>query len=198
MTRQLAWSLIADGGTDRALEPIIRWAIGRLDPTVEVLDPEFRKRHGSIPEFLDRYETGAMLTFVHRDAESMSLHERLNEFDGLSVGGLVPVVPMRMTEAWLFIDAEAIASAAGAPSSDLTLPKLGTLESIPDPKAELERLLKEAAGPLKGRRLKKFASTIVDRRVDVASRIRDFSPLEQLDAFRQFQGTLAELYPYSV
>lgn len=196
MTRQLAWSLITDGGTDRVLEPVIRWAIGRLDPAVEVLEPDFRKRKGSIEEFLTNYETGSMLIFVHRDAEGQSLEHRLSEFDHVLEHRVVPIVPVRMTEAWLLIDAEAIALAAGAPSSVVTVPKLKALESLPNPKADLEKLLVDAAGPLTGRRLKKFNGTIVDRRVDVASRIRDFSPLEEISGFRHFQALLAERYPY--
>ena len=30
------------------LVPVIQWAIHRLDPEVEILEPEFRKRRGSV------------------------------------------------------------------------------------------------------------------------------------------------------
>ena len=46
----MTWSIVADGGTDRMLIPIIEWAIHRLDPEVEILEPEFRKRRGSVPD----------------------------------------------------------------------------------------------------------------------------------------------------
>ena len=52
MSRQLTFSVVADGGTDRLLVPIIQWAIHRLDPQVEILEPEFSKRSGSVKEFL--------------------------------------------------------------------------------------------------------------------------------------------------
>ena len=37
MRRQLTWSIVADGGTDRLLIPNLQWAIHRLDPEVEIL-----------------------------------------------------------------------------------------------------------------------------------------------------------------
>ena len=64
MNRQLAYAVVADGGTDRLLVPIIQWAVHRLDPGVEILEPEFRKRRGSVAEFLTAYRPGAMLIFV--------------------------------------------------------------------------------------------------------------------------------------
>ena len=76
MNRQLAYAVVADGGTDRLLVPIIQWAVHRLDPGVEILEPEFRKRIGSVTEFLAAYRTGAMLIFVHRDSESLTLDGR--------------------------------------------------------------------------------------------------------------------------
>lgn len=108
MSRQITYSVVADGGTDRALLPIIEWSIHRLDPEVEILEPEFRKRSGSVHEFLQGYRTGSMITFVHRDAESDSLESRLLEFEDVPQT-VVPVVPVRMTEAWLLIDSRAIA-----------------------------------------------------------------------------------------
>ena len=70
MSRQLTFSVVADGGTDRLLVPIIEWAIHRLDPQVEILEPEFSKRHGRVQEFLKSYTPEAMLIFVHRDSEN--------------------------------------------------------------------------------------------------------------------------------
>ena len=89
-----------DGGTDRALIPIIEWAIHRLDPQVEILEPDFRKRLGSVKDFIGSYKTGAMMIFVDRDAEGEPIEDRLREFDGVT-RCVVPVVPVRMTEAWV-------------------------------------------------------------------------------------------------
>ena len=101
MNRQLAYAVVADGETDRLLVPIIQWAVHRLDPGVEILEPEFRKRRGSITDFLRAYRTGAMLIFVHRDSEGLALEERLQEFDTVDRPDVVPVVPVRMSESWI-------------------------------------------------------------------------------------------------
>lgn len=195
MSRQLTYSVVADGGTDRALIPIIEWAIHRLDPQVEILEPDFRKRLGSVKDFIGSYKTGAMMIFVHRDAEGEPIEDRLREFDGVT-RDVVPVVPVRMTEAWMLIDGAAIARAADRPNAVVPVPPIAQLETLADPKSDLEQLLTSAAGPLTGRRHKQFQRSIVNRRVNVANLIGDFAPLEAVPAFHRFQTDLASLYPY--
>lgn len=196
MRRQLTWSVLADGGTDRMLVPIIQWAIHQLDPTVEILEPQFRKRRRSISEDLETYGTGSMLVFVHRDSENLTLEERLTEFDDITRPDVVPVVPVQMSEAWILFNGTAIARAAGSSSSEVAVPSVAELESIPDPKARLDELLVEAAGRPTGRRRKVFRRSIVERRVSVAGYISDYGPLEGVSAFARFQETLAACYPY--
>ncbi len=196
MSRQLTFSVVADGGTDRLLVPIVQWAIHRLDPEVEILEPEFVKRTGSVTEFLSLYVSDVMLIFVHRDSESAGLEERLREFDSTSRSDIVPVIPVRMSEAWLLIDGQAIARAAGASSSVVSVPRLSEIEKISNPKEQLDYLILQAAGNPSGRRRKNLRRSIVDRRVSVASFISDFSPLENLSAFRHFQTALEKNYPY--
>lgn len=196
MSRQLTFCVIADGGTDRVLVPIIQWAIHRLDPDVEILEPTFSKRKAPIHDFLHTYEPDTMLSFVHRDSENSSLDERLQEFANVVRNDVVPVVPVRMSEAWLLVDGSAIARAADRPSHIVIVPEAAELERLADPKLRLEQLLFEAAGSPTGRRLKNFRRSIVDRRVSVASHIGNFSPLEALPAFVRFQQSLADKYPY--
>jgi hypothetical protein len=196
VSRQLTYLLVADGGTDRALAPIIEWAIHRLDPEVEILEPDFRKRRAPVQEFLDALDTGAMIVFVHRDGEGAPLATRLQEFDGVTRTDVVPVVPIRMTEAWLLIDGAAIARAADRPSAVVAVPNVNQLEGLANPKQALDDLLLAAAGNLTGRRRKQFAQSIVERRVNIASLIDDYSTLESLPAFQQFQADLAVRYPY--
>ena len=197
MSRQLSYVLVADGGTDRALVPIIEWAIHRLDPMVEILEAEFRKRTASVRDFLSTFRTGAMIVFVHRDGENASLADRIREFEGVDRGDVVPIVPIRMTEAWLLVNARAIARAADRPDAAITVPALQRLEAIANPKQVLEERLLEAAGDPTGRRRKQFHKSIVERRVNVATLIAEFSPLEALPAFQRFQSDLAAKYPYS-
>ena len=197
MTRQLTYAVVADGGTDKLLVPIIEWAIHKLDPEVEILEPEFRKRSGSVEDFLNTYESSAMLIFVHRDAENLPLESRMREFTGVARPDVVAVVPVRMSEAWILFDNAAIARAAGSASARVQVPSLAEMENIADPKDRLEQLLLEAAQRPTGRRGRKFRRSLAERRVSVAGLISDFGPLEELSAFRQFQCRLAARYPYS-
>lgn len=197
MSRQLTFSIVADGGTDRALVPIVQWAVHRLDPDVEVLEPEFRKRSGSVVDYLSSYRTGAMIVFVHRDAEGVDHATRLAEFAEVERRDVVPVIPVRMTEAWLLIDGPSIARAAGRPSAEVVVPPVAQLESMANPKGRLEQLLLEAGGPHTGRRAKLFKAALPSMRVDVASLITDYSPLEALPSFKEFQAALAQVYPYA-
>jgi hypothetical protein len=98
-------------------------------------------------------------------------------------------VPVRMTETWLLIDETAIRSAAGNPRGTmvLNLPRLGAIEDKADPKDVLYTALRQAC-ELKGRRLARFSPQ--DAAGIVADRISDFSPLEYLPAFREFQADL--------
>ena len=92
------------------LVPIIEWTIHRLDPDVEILEPEFLKRSGSVQDFLRTYESDAMIIFVHRDSENLPLEHRLREFDDVTRQDVVPVVPVRMSEAWMLFDGTAMAT----------------------------------------------------------------------------------------
>lgn len=139
MSRQVTFSVVGDGWTDRVLAPIVQWAIHRLDPQVDILEPEFTKRRGPLADFLSSYHRGSMLVFAHRDSESASYDERFVEFRRLDRNDVVPVIPVRMTEAWLLIDGSAIARAAGRTSEVVEVPPVHTLEQIADPKRELER-----------------------------------------------------------
>ena len=196
MSRQLTWSIVADGGTDRMLVPIIEWAIHRLDSDVEILEPEFRKRSGSVQDFLRTYESDAMIIFVHRDSENRPLEHRLREFDDVTRPDVVPVVPVQMSEAWVLFDGTAIARAAGSRAVEVSAPRIGDIESISDPKGRLDELLFHAAGSPTGRHGRNFKRSIVQRRLSVATHIADYGPLEVLPAFRRFQDALAERYPY--
>jgi len=93
---------------------------------------------------------------VHRDAEGETLERRVIEIKGVVADlpdPLVPVVPVRMQEAWLLIDEPALRCAAGNPNGviNLDMPAIDRLEGIPNPKQVLHELLLDAS-ELTGRR----------------------------------------------
>ena len=96
---------------------------------------------------------------VHRDAERQTVDDRLAEIRAALQSAalewhLIPVIPVRMTEAWLLLDESAIRLVAGRPTGTepLNLPSVAQVEAEPDPKSCLQEVLATASG-LSGRRL---------------------------------------------
>ncbi len=139
------------------------------------------------------------LLFVHRDAEGQGLEARITEIgDAAAAAGIqdyVPIVPVRMTEAWLLLDEQAIRQAADNPNGTVPLPLApGLPEQLSDPKWVLRECL-IVASEKKGRRLAKFRRDMSRRMQRVATFIDDFSPLRSLSAFIRFeQDTLDALH----
>jgi hypothetical protein len=135
----------------------------------------------------------ADLLLVHRDAEGESRETRVREIRRACPESLrdcaVPLVTVRMQEAWLLISEPAIRGAAGNPKGRhrLSLPSIGTLESIADPKLLLYQALREASG-LAGRHLARFNVAAAAYRV--SELIGDYSDLRRLSAFRAFEEDL--------
>ena len=136
------------------------------------------------------------LLLVHRDRDGMTVEERRAEVHdaaeiprGNADVDVVPVVPVRMTEAWLMFDEGAIREAARNPNGDmpLGLPSGSAAESVRHPKEVLHSALSSASG-LTGRRLRKFNSGSAVHRL--ADCIDDWSPLERFDAFSTLRGDL--------
>ena len=202
---KISYTLLTDGSSDRALMPVLNWLIrdlhARADMQANWADL-FRLpiAPSSLAERIERsielYPCD--LLFVHRDAETASLATRKDEIaraleqaqKRLALPPAVCVSPIRMQEAWLLFDEPAIRRAAGNPhgSQRLALPKLKTVESLPDPKEMLYECLRTASG-LSGRHLRKFRERSVVHRV--ADLIEDFAPLRKLSAFRVLEKDLA-------
>jgi hypothetical protein len=194
MSNTLGFALIADGSSDRALFPIIRWTIRLLLPRVSLFERGFVARGGrplvpTIREAIEEFSPDVL--FVHRDAERSTLEDRRMEVP-TSPGPIVRVVPVRMMEAWLLIDEPALRVAAGNPNatSSLDLPRADELESIPDPKARIGELLLRASGLHSPRRLKRLRRDIAHRVQRLSQLIRDFTPLLRLSAFSAFRAEL--------
>jgi len=133
--------------------------------------------------------------FVHRDAEKQTPELRREQIAGLVVrAGVrhIPVVPVRMTEAWLLPQEKAIRSAAGNPNGteELRLPDIRRVEEIPDPKKVLHDALVIACG-LSARRRSRFP---VEKRIHlIPNYIDDYSCLDVLPSFQALQQDIREM-----
>jgi len=142
---------------------------------------------------LDLYPCDVL--FVHRDAESQPSDLRRAQIaDALrwTLVRHIPVVPVRMMEAWLLIDESAIRSAAGNPNGteNLSLPDIRRLEDIPNPKRVLHDALTTASG-LNARRRSRLS--VPERVHRIPNYIDDFSRLNVLPAFQTLQEDIRVL-----
>ncbi len=194
---ELRYTLLSDGPSDKALMPILTWLLRQHFPNLPIqsrwsdlrrLPRPPRELHDRIRSSIELYPCD--LLFVHRDAENTSLEERLSEINqavlNASIDSQIPavicVVPIRMTEAWLLFDINAIRQAAGNPNGTvpLNLPTLSEIESIPNPKRVLRDILRTAT-ELSARRRRRFDTNIAVQRIPEC--IEDFSSLRSLSAF---------------
>ena len=203
MTRRIRFTLLGDGSSDKALMRHVEWLVREniapdvaIDPQwadLRAAKPKPEGLHGRIERAVELYPCDVL--FVHRDAEKDEPEKRFQEIaeacDGVRVGSNpVPVVPVRMSEAWLLCDEKAIRKAAGNPTGEqrLDLPKLKDVEGLTDPKSTLQNVLRSASG-LTGRRLRAFSP----RARLVADNITDFVSLRRLSAFQRLESDVQRI-----
>jgi len=198
------YTLISDGSSDRALMPILSWALrqSRIRSPLSAQWADFRHLRCPPRGLLNRLVEAVHLypcdlLFVHRDAEAGSPDDRLDEIESAisqlsDAPAWVPVVPVRMLEAWFLRDENAIRKAAGNPGGAmaLDLPVLAQIERVPDPKAVLRRAILVASG-LNRRRQKNVRAGYVLHRI--AELCDDFSTLNDLPAFARFMTELSRV-----
>lgn len=201
--KELKYTLIADGSSDKTLLRIIKWLLDDLYPKLptEGIIADFRGLPDP-PKTLNKKLNAAKryfpsdIVFIHRDTESVnpkSINQRLTEIRK-EIGErefekTVCIIPVKMMETWLLIDEEAIKKAAGNRNfaGKIDLPALKRLEKENQPKKLLHELLLNASG-LKGRNLRKFN---VDKAVHLVSdNIQNYSTLRELEAFSTFENNL--------
>lgn len=193
----LTATLVGDGPSDRCLRGPIEWLLiqhlrgSARSFRVEVATPTTRDLVQRIRDAFKQFPCD--LLFVHRDAERESIDKRQAEIrqaaQTAGIPNFVPVVPVRMTEAWLLFDHGAIRRAADNPGGtiELPVPPVRRLEGMPDPKAKLRQCLL-VASEKQGRHLKRFKRDLDSRVIRVSELIEDFVPLRELDAFRVLES----------
>lgn len=202
---------LADGPSDLPLGTHLAALCADAGCAVDVtpVDPRFLRSSDRSVASRVRYllEQGEApdLVFVHRDAEGQPPEARRIEIrDGSLSGGLrvpvVPVIPVRMTEAWLLLDEVEIRRVAGRPRGrdPLEIPPLKAVESVADPKQVLLTALLTASG-LTGRRRSQFQRDFGRHRALLLQRLDRKGPVTELAAWQQLlmdiDEVLAEVCP---
>ena len=199
--KTLTFTVLAEGGSDRLLIPVIEWVIRSLNApfAFEVVLAEPYASSDLVDtarmrEMLRIYPCDVLI--IHRDSDTQTMQDRRNQIAGAAIflnaeAKRVPIVPVRMTEAWFLKETSAIRAAVGNPHGivSLKLPPKLKWEKLPDPKKMLLDLLTEAS-ELTGRRLKRFNPH--DHRARVGELIEDFSYLRGLSSFDQFEADIQQ------
>lgn len=140
----------------------------------------------------------ADVIFIHRDADSAGIDARLAEIEEHTAHILnktiIPIIPNKMTEAWLLLDEEKIKISAGNPnySKDLGLPSPAAVERIADPKEFLFNKLREVS-ELTGRRLEKFNKDIFKCRRYLIGNLTTNSRIIEVPSYQHLQNKLQEV-----
>lgn len=203
--KALRHTLVSDGRTDANLIPIINWTLKHAAgiELAEGVQAELwrlpAKPKNKPEQLLMAVELHPCdVLFFHRDAEKEPPRVRFDEIrKAFEKAGIqlpvVAVVPVRMLEAWLCFDEDAIRRASGNPNgkASLELPTIRRAELCSDPKAELKEALL-VASELAGRRRQKFNTAAAFWRI--VDFIDDFSPLRELPSFLAFEGSIKALH----
>ena len=144
--KELRYTLLSDGSSDRALMPLLRWLLeGQIEWAIQESWADLRRYPRAPKDLHDRILLSLELypcdlLFVHRDAEREPLQTRIQEIENaLTHAGksqflppAICVVPVRMQEAWLLFDEAAIRRAAGNPNGRerLDLPSVAACEAL--------------------------------------------------------------------
>lgn len=194
---EVRYTLLTDGAGDRTLMPVLRWLLieAGVQAAIQGQWADLRRLRNP-PRTLSERIVHAVklfdcdLLFIHRDAEAQEPKLRFQEISDaialgsntLSIPPHLPVVPVRMTEAWLLFDEDALRRASGNPNGKIPLqiPPRSQWETIPDPKRVLHAAITEATELSSRRRAQFSPSSAVER---IAEHVETFSPLRGIAAF---------------
>ncbi|MFC5954357.1 hypothetical protein ACFP51_07620 [Streptomyces pratens] len=195
---------LSEGTSDQGLVSHVEGIAADLRVPVTVSAPDLRWLRSPVGHSVaDKLRTvrdlgGAYdLAVVQRDADRGSPDVRKAEVAD-AIGETwpelahVPVVPVRMLEAWLLLDEQAIREVAGNPRGriPLELPKATAVERVADPKQQLKDTLAKASG-CKGRRLAELQQRFPRNRHRLLDLLDRHGPGGEVPSWRAFVADLA-------
>jgi len=156
---------LGEGSSDQPLAGIVTLLFQRRGLELRMSAPDLDTLRGVGRSVADKVAAVQKLTseridlfVIHRDSDSSEPQLRYSEIESAMARAapdvaLLAVVPIRMTEAWLLLDEEAIRRVSGNPKGrqSLNLPKSSEAERTSNPKSLLQDSLLVASED-KGRR----------------------------------------------
>ncbi|WP_327038493.1 hypothetical protein [Micromonospora maris] len=197
---------VPEGTSDGPLAAHIERLFFHKGCPVNLATPDFSRLSGVGRDVASRVRAGLELVgdpvdviVVHRDADNAGEHARRLEIESAvrSLGvstELVPVIPVRMTEAWLLLDEAAIRHVAGNPRgrARLNLPRPHEVESRADPKSILRSCLL-AASEESGRRRDTVAGRFNEHRRQLLERLDPTGPVLRLDSWARLVAAIDDV-----
>lgn len=161
---------------------------------------ERRTYTGSTQEKLTKLmaeEPSLDVVFVHRDADGSGLQARVDEICAArdtidNCPPVIPVVPVRATEAWLLADEAAIRAVARRPDGvlNIDMPKFSHIESIANPKQKLQDLICEAS-ELRGAPLAALNRAFAANRAVLLARLDIEGGVKRLPSWSALEARIA-------
>lgn len=188
---------VAEGSSDHPLAGIAELLFRDRGVDLRLTMPPFEQLRGVPKDVESRVEAGLRLmgnqvdlVVVHRDADNVGRAVRHEEIAGAlkktDAPVWCPIIPVRMTEAWLLLDEVLIRQIAGNPrgKTALGLPKIHEVEKVADPK-ELLRSALIAAAESTGRRRDRDAKRFNQQRRQLLERLDRHGPVSKLSSWQQ-------------
>jgi Domain of unknown function (DUF4276) len=203
VTDTMRIAFLGEGSSDNGIAPHIERLAAERRIRSSVTVPDFARLGSkighSVPEklcalrgFGDEYD----LVVVHRDADNAGHEARAAEISQAMSAewaeiAHVPAIPVRMLEAWLLLDEQAIRQVSENPNGRMALglPKLAAIERHADPKALLKETLARASG-LSGRRFEQFQRRFPQHRLRLLELLDPRGPVLTLPSWNRFVGDL--------
>lgn len=216
MTKQIFVGLATEGTTDdRFLNSVVRRTFEEIALTECTVDIDIfvhplkvDKRGLSFPEYVAKSSSkgisdyGIMALAIHTDADRETYEERIQDkiipaqqlLEQLSDEEycklLIPVIPVRMIEAWMLADKELLKSEIGTRKSDHELKIDKDPEAMADPKFCIEEAIRVATAGLPNRRNRLSIADLYEILGDKIS----IESLERLDSYRKFVDEVRKTY----
>ena len=208
MGKQLFIGLAVEGNTDmRFLKSIVQRTFNHLvfdlcdqDIDIDVFEINVSKVGKSFREFVAsaslesvrRY--GVLVLAVHSDSDKESLQQRLEDkflpardyLSSLDENAyckiLVPIIPMRMVEAWMMADTQLLREEMGTDMTDSELGLLRPPEDVADPKELIENAIRIVQNALP----KKRRTLAIGDLYEILGYKISYESLYRLSSFRAF------------
>ncbi len=193
----LSGLFVCEGTSDQPLADIVEYLFAERGRTLRLSKPDFTVLRAVRRDVRSKLVAGARLmdapfdvAVVHRDADNAGWEERRDEIEqAITLAGIecgcIPVIPIRMTEAWLLLDEQEIRDVAGNPNGHnaIPLPKIHEVEGVANPKVLLQHCLLQAAS-VRGRRRQTAATRFPQHRRQLLERLDMHGPVTRLSSWK--------------